>query len=75
MTRACVRCERPARARGLCIRHYRKAKDSGLFAELNIPCAVEECADRARAGGLCNRHYLRSRRHGNYAPPVWIDQC
>lgn len=64
MTATCAApgCERPAKARGLCVRHYARLRRSD---PARPACAVEGCDERAVTLGWCPRHYTRWRRHGS----------
>jgi hypothetical protein len=64
-------CEEPARARGLCSRHYQRqryaekraaeeqAAGAGAAAKRGAgACAVEGCAQTVYARGMCGRHFM-----------------
>lgn len=66
-------CERPTRARGLCLMHWKRWRNTGDAGEagsrrqpnLGRTCALPDCEQLASKRGLCNRHYIRARRHGS----------
>lgn len=61
-------CERAAYCRGMCRRHYEKAKRAGQFEPRRYRtegCSVEGCEEPHEARGLCARHYERQRNHGD----------
>lgn len=62
-------CQEPARARGLCSRHYQKQR----YEEKKLAqpkrgsgtCSVENCGEKVYANEMCSRHFMewvRSRR-------------
>ncbi len=62
-------CQEPARARGLCSRHYQKQR----YEEKRMTqpkrgsgtCSVENCSEKVYANEMCSRHFMewvRSRR-------------
>lgn len=69
-------CERPARARGWCARHYQRWKLKGdpgpahTMRQWPAPetCTVEGCEKPHFAGGYCDMHRWRVRTHGNPGP-------
>ena len=54
-TRACLLCDRPIKAKGLCLRHYCASYSKGT-------CSFPGCSTRARAMHLCQNHYMRRYR-------------
>jgi len=54
-TRVCLLCDRPVKAKGLCLRHYCASYSNGT-------CTFPGCANRARAMHLCQNHYMRRYR-------------
>ena len=77
MTRTCRvdDCDEPARARGLCDRHYSRARRRADFrprtVKANPVCEIAGCGRPRRALGLCDRHYHRRwqrARRGDDAP-------
>lgn len=68
-------CDRPARARGLCTKHYQRLKSSGdpnlvrTTAKTGpLPsCSVPDCSSEARnhTSPFCEKHYSRNKRHGS----------
>jgi hypothetical protein len=60
-------CDRPAKARGRCGRHYKQLlKATGrLDAPEPVICLVDGCARRVSARGLCHGHYIRWSRTGD----------
>lgn len=61
--KTCVACERPVKAKGLCLRHYCATYSNG-------PCAFPGCQRRARAMHLCQSHYMRKYRCSTPSPIV-----
>jgi hypothetical protein len=57
-----VGCDRPIKARGLCVRCYARLRRSD---PARPACAVKGCDDRAVTFGWCPRHYTRWLRHGS----------
>jgi hypothetical protein len=53
-------CQRPHRAKGLCVLHYEQKRLEGA-----APCSVGGCNKRAEKRGLCGAHYFRWRMHGD----------
>lgn len=66
---ACIHegCERESRVRGLCLKHYQRARWSGTLPlqKGNVTCSVKECAKSVYAKGLCGEHYGLQRTHGD----------
>jgi hypothetical protein len=65
-------CERPARARGWCARHYQRWKlkgDPGPAALVRSPapdtCTIDGCDKPYFANGYCDMHRWRFRRYGD----------
>ena len=63
-------CDQPCIARGLCTKHYQRAKVSGSLPPrvLQIPegtCVAIDCDLDAEIRGYCKKHYLRFKRHGD----------
>ena len=55
-------CDSKAVARGLCNRHWKRAKTDGTLDQYKgMPkvCKIDECSEKVRSGGLCNYHYIR----------------
>jgi hypothetical protein len=67
-------CDRPARTREYCPRHYQQVRKYGRLTpereqSRNPPvCVVEGCPNEAIAKGYCWKHYLQIRRHGRLTP-------
>ncbi len=62
-------CQEPARARGLCSRHYQKQryeeKHQAQARRGTGECSVENCHEKVYANDMCSRHFMewvRSRR-------------
>jgi len=66
-------CDRPARARGYCPRHYVQVHRYGRLTperehgQFNR-CQAEGCERKPVAHGYCGRHYQQIRRHGRLTP-------
>lgn len=63
-------CSHNVFARGMCKKHYNRARQAGLVRR----CSIDACEAGVVARGLCNRHYLRLVKHGDplvtvFAPP------
>lgn len=54
-------CDRTAVSRGLCKKHYNKARAEGRFGGKSS-CSRPSCSSAPVAKGLCNKHYLVQRR-------------
>jgi hypothetical protein len=58
-------CTGKARCRGLCTKHYQRARrhggDTSDRPQITI-CTIEGCGGKVRARGLCCKHYERARR-------------
>jgi hypothetical protein len=54
-------CSRPLAGRGLCHKHYQRARKEagGSFPRERRTCEAEGCDGRHYARGLCQRHYMR----------------
>lgn len=78
-------CDKPRRARGWCIPHYRRALASGQFVPRQrgtvgaalpgeVTCLTAECDRKAVTRGLCNRCYGRAYRAGALAdaPRIYV---
>lgn len=78
-------CDRPPKARGLCLMHYKRARRAGalqLVADEPPPdvrppadvrlCAVEGCGRGHAARGWCHPHWKRWKTYGDplAGPPV-----
>lgn len=67
-------CERPARTKGYCPRHYQQVRKYGrLTPEREIGrnpsiCIVEGCSNKVAARGYCSKHYAQIRRRGRLSP-------
>lgn len=69
-------CERPARAKGWCARHYQRQRLKGdpgpadLVRRWPAPetCTVKGCDKPYFAGGYCDMHRWRARTHGDPGP-------
>lgn len=66
-------CENPFRARGLCMKHYRRLKVHGN-TETVLPhprgtadglCTIEGCDNKHRGLGYCNNHYKKFKKWGD----------
>ena len=71
-------CDRPARSRGLCSRHYNQWYRSSIGAD-NVRqsrersrerlagerCSVEDCERKVKLRGLCHSHYTNLRLRGD----------
>jgi hypothetical protein len=56
-------CAHIIHAKGLCMKHYRKAWEA---QRTDIPaCAVEECEKTNHRRGWCNAHYQRWKKYGD----------
>lgn len=60
-------CGKPARAKKLCERHYRRIKAHGQpdlppRISRRVKCSVDGCEVLARGHGLCQHHYDKRRR-------------
>ena len=53
-------CNRPVRAKGICVFHYDKRR-----LETAAPCSVDGCQKIAEKRSLCGAHYYRLRMHGS----------
>jgi hypothetical protein len=63
-------CERPAKVKGYCIKHYLRLYHHGDPNYEPGPgqprqCSIEDCIGMTHAGGLCSRHYQMGRRVDN----------
>lgn len=62
-------CESPIVARGLCGKHYQKAKLTGELVNLDRvnggPCKVAGCDLIAKALGLCPKHFEKFKKYGD----------
>jgi len=70
-------CTRPIIARGLCTKHYQRARASGMptLPPRVIPkCSVGTCSEPAHANGLCNAHDKRMRIHGDVRADIPIQR-
>lgn len=66
-------CDRPAKVKGWCGRHYQRWYNHG-DPEKTIPkgppptrtvCTIDGCGSPELARGMCSIHYQRNERHGN----------
>lgn len=62
-------CDRAARYKGLCSKHYKRQWRHGdptvrLINEHRAPCKVEGCHGLSRWEGMCAAHVMRWKRHG-----------
>lgn len=79
-------CERPPHGRGLCHKHYERARYQGNLDTFNFPvermpaagmtCLAEGCTRDAWAKGLCGTHLSRLKRRGTivYVRPTAHDR-
>lgn len=70
-------CERDARKRGWCDKHYKRWQahgdplvvlsrwDSGRYDRQGKPCAVADCSKASVTRELCRAHYLRLLKYGD----------
>jgi hypothetical protein len=66
-------CDRPAKAHGLCSKHYQRWQSYGDPSVVLKPwgrlqkkqCSVDACEALAVCKGYCNKHYKRWRKHGS----------
>ena len=64
-------CEREAKAKGMCMMHYKRQWRHGDVTALKRvrritgPCSVPGCTARPIAKGLCMNHYALNRRNGS----------
>lgn len=56
-------CDRTARARGVCLKHYYAAKRGGLLP--GASCLIGGCDRPSFVHGWCNMHYRRWANHGD----------
>jgi len=60
-------CDRPAHGRGLCGKHYQKARAYDRLPndlrEVRETCLLPGCNAPHEANGLCNAHYKTQRRY------------
>ncbi|MBK7822847.1 MAG: HNH endonuclease [Tessaracoccus sp.] len=75
ITKACLapKCERAARSRGLCGKHYQRLVKRGSIDDPPKPfevCTVEGCLVRHHSRGLCTTHISRLKATGSLAKPV-----
>ena len=67
-------CEARARARGLCERHYSRARRRVDFRPRTVKdnpvCEIEGCGRPRRALGLCAKHHHKHWRTGGAWPPA-----
>lgn len=92
----CTRCmaeggpdPKPAKTRGLCMPHYRKARKDGELKPAYAKrgefrtCKIDGCDRPAKARELCNAHYARKYRGADpnapvkerFAPTCTVDGC
>lgn len=67
-------CEKEAKARGLCINHYRRWQRHGDplgGLHFKTVCGVKDCGRPHEAKGLCNMHYRRSKAVPRIKPGFW----
>lgn len=72
-------CERGARAKGWCGKHYQRLHNRGTLDPYVRPkplwktCSLDGCPNRSRTrtGRVCEVHYYRYRRTGKYHAPVY----
>ena len=59
-------CDRKHEARGLCVRHYKRLKNTGTTSPRVRPsgCSVDGCDSKPCGHGLCSMHYTRFWRTG-----------
>lgn len=68
-------CEKPAKARGWCGRHYALWRRNGLPQRVKEPtnyghtCSVDGCNIKHSAKGFCSMHYARWKSHGTTDTP------
>lgn len=65
-----IGCERPVKTRGLCEKHYARARRNGTLPAKEQrtirPCAADGCPkDAVGRQDYCNTHYQRIRRNGD----------
>lgn len=74
-------CDKPIRARGWCIKHwkrwYRHGDPMTVMAQQRATCEVPGCNNPAHGHGYCIAHYHKWRRHGDplWERPTEIGQC
>jgi len=58
-------CDKKVWARGMCPKHYRRARVTGEIAKKEYPdtCSVDGCENPHFASGLCQIHYHRNYYH------------
>ncbi len=60
-------CEKPIRAKGLCITHYQQFRSAGGIASKNF-CSFNDCDRPYYGSGLCGPHYSQRKRTGKLKP-------
>lgn len=78
-------CDREANARGMCMKHWKRAKRRGEFEVTKPPvyekkCVVDGCESDQEKRGYCQKHYRRMQRNGHLetvrqAPGGLVETC
>lgn len=69
-----LECIAPARAKGMCAKHYMKQKKYGdpnkvvRISYEGVTCSVDNCDRRATTKGMCPRHFVLFRTTGRTYP-------
>lgn len=61
-------CNRTVNARGLCLMHYKRARNAGKFVIVKPAhpetCVADDCHKKSVKRGYCDTHYRRIQRYG-----------
>lgn len=68
-------CVKPVIARGLCSKHYQRAKARGRLAAFPVKptrenCVVKDCSNAHHANGFCDKHNQQVLAHGRLTPDL-----